>query len=128
MADVSMTITGLQEVQDLNIRLIAAMKPSGGLGRAVKYATTEAHRYAVAITHVDTGALRASHRMEIEGLRGIISIDPTAKNPRSKALTSEYGVVEHERGGQHAFYERTVKERGGKISQRAARFVTDGID
>jgi len=123
--DVDLTITGIQAVQAANLRAIAAMKPSGALGRAVLYGTTEAHRYAVAITHVDMGALQASHRIKMKqgGLRGEIYIDPATTNPRSGQRPVVYGFYEHERGGSHAFYARVEKERGAAIGKEMGRIV-----
>lgn len=113
------TITGIQEAQRANEYNIAQLKPSGALGRMVQYGTVLAHRYAVTITHVDTGALRASHRMSVSGNRGEIYIDSSASNPRSDTPTSRYGPIEHGRGGSHAFYERTEREAGLSIAQEA---------
>lgn len=127
MTDVKLTITGLQEAQAANLRMIAEVKPSGALGRAVKYALTELHRHAVAITHVDTGSLRASHRMRYEeagaSARGEIYIDPAAVNPRTHKRPAEYGVYEHDRGGSHAFYDRTRDEAGPKIEREMAQLI-----
>ncbi len=125
--DVKLSITGIQEAQAANNRAIAALTPAGALGRAIKYGTTEAHRYAVAVTHVDTGALRASHRMEVSGLRGRIFIDPWSTNPRSGTPPAEYGLYEHRRGGSHAFYQRVVDERGDEISQAMGGMVEVGL-
>src|SRR5574341_1622852 len=122
--DVRATITGIQEAQAANLRLIAAARPEGGLGRAVQYAATAVHRYAVMITHVITGALRASHRIRLAGAaRAEIYLDPTATNPRTGERTAEYGPAEHARGGSHAFYERPVSEQGDEIAARAALFL-----
>lgn len=125
MADVKLTIKGLQEAQQANQRRLAELKPSGALGRAVQYATAATQRYAIGITHVDTGSLRASHlvRLEAGGLRGVIYIDPNAVNPRSGLKTSVYGPTEHARGGSHAFYERTVAEAGPQIEKQAGNMV-----
>ena len=125
--DVNLTITGLQEAMDLNLRAIAALQPQGALGRAVQVGTTMAHRAAVAITHVDTGALRASHRMEVKSTRGRIYIDPSARNPRSGQLTAVYGFFEHERGGSHAFYDRVEREFGREILDTMADIVRQGL-
>lgn len=121
------TIQGIQEAQRANEQLIAAMKPSGALGRMVQYATVLAHRYTVAITHVDTGALRASHRMNVLGGRGEIYLDPTATNPRTGTPTAEYGPTEHARGGDHAFYERTEREAGLSIATEAGQVFVRGL-
>lgn len=121
--NVKMTITGLQEAQARNNRRIAALQPSGEFGRAILYATTEVHRYAVGVTHVDTGSLRASHRMEVSGIRGMVYLDPGAANPRSGQRTAVYGPHEHARGGSHAFYQRTISEAGAGIMQRSLGMV-----
>ena len=125
--NVKLSITGIQEAQAKNNRNIAALQPSGALGRAVQYGVIAAHRYAVGVTHVDTGALRSSHRMEITGLRGRVYIDPSARNPRSRQRTETYGPYEHERGGQHAFYQRTINEQGPSIEQAMMGLVKLGI-
>lgn len=116
--NIKLTITGLQEMMARNDRRIARLRSNSDLGRAIQVATAEAHRYAVAVTHVDTGSLRASHRMEVNGLRGRVYLAPEAINPRSRQKTSVYGYYEHERGGEHAFYERTVNERGPEIRRQ----------
>lgn len=105
-----MTIQGIQEAQAANNRLIAYLQPSSRMGALVKNVLTQAHRIAVMITHVDTGALRSSHRMRLDGIHGEIYIDPTSRNPDSAAKPYMYGVVEHARGGTHRFYERVVTE------------------
>ncbi|MBN1430445.1 MAG: hypothetical protein JXB07_18895 [Anaerolineae bacterium] len=106
-------VDGLEELQAYNQRVIAGLR-GPYLNTAVRDTTLAAQRYAISITHEDTGALRASHRVELVSARqeGIISLDTSARNPRSNALTSEYGVYEHDRGGDHAFYKRTIDERG----------------
>ena len=116
--NIRLTITGLQEMMARNDRRIARLRTTSDLGRAVQEATADAHRYAVAVTHVDTGSLRASHRMEVNGLHGRVYLAPDAVNPRSRQKTSVYGYYEHERGGSHAFYQRTVDERGPEIRRR----------
>lgn len=118
--DFKLTITGLQEAMARNDRRIAKLRTSDAFGKAVQGATADAHRYAVAVTHVDTGSLRASHQMEVKGLHGRVYIDPYAQNPRSRRRTAEYGRYEHERGGEHAFYDRTVAEEGPQIRQKWA--------
>lgn len=125
---IRVTIKGLQEAQRANLKMMTAIKPEGGLGRAVQYMTTEAHRYAIAQTHVDTGALKASHRInQLGAARYVISLDGSAQNPRSGARTSEYGPVEEARGGDHAFYRRTVFEGGPAMMQRAARYLVSQL-
>jgi hypothetical protein len=124
---VGFTITGIQEAQAMNNRAIAALRPTGALGRAVQYGTIAAHRYALGLTHVDTGALKSSHRMELSGTRGRIYIDPSTSNPRTGQAPVEYGVIEHNRGGSHAFYARVVAEHGTEIETEMERMVRGGI-
>ena len=126
--DPKLTIRGIQKLQRANAKMINALKPEGARGRAVQYGLTEGHRYAVTITHVDTGALRASHRMkyEVGGGRaeGSIYIDPTTRNPVTNAYPSIYGVYEHGHGGTHRFYERVIEERGKRISDGMIGVIT----
>ncbi len=110
-------IQGLQEAQRANLRRIAALKPDSHFGSAVKNVTAGLHRYAVTITHVwhiKGGALRASQRMSVKGIHGRIYIDRSSVNPRG-GRPSIYGPYEEARGGEHAFYSRTVDEAGDKF-------------
>jgi hypothetical protein len=125
--DVNLTITGLQEAQAANNRRIAALKPTGALGRAVQYGTVEAQRYAVIDTHVDTGTLRASHRMEVMGVRGRVYIDPGAANSRTGKHAAEYGPYEHARGGSLAFYQLVIDQHGSTIVGAMMRLVAAGV-
>ena len=122
---INATIKGIQELQNKNLKRIAALKPSGAAGRILRYGLTRLHRYAVSITHVwkyKGGGLRASHRMGMDGLRGRIYIDPTAVNPRGQKPV-EYGYWESARGGAHAFYDRTVAEEGPEVMRRMKDMV-----
>jgi len=125
--NLKLSIQGLQQAQATNNRAIAALRPSGNLGKAVQYGTISAHRYAVGLTHVDTGSLKSSHRMEIKGLRGEVYIDPNAVNPRSNQRTAMYGPYEHDRGGEHAFYARVVDEYGQQIEAEMRNMVRRGL-
>lgn len=120
-------IQGLQETQRANARHIRAVRPNGALADGVKTATMLAQQSAIRKTHVDTGALRASHRMQVAGRRGLVYIDPSAVNPRSGARTSEYGPAEHARGGDHAFYQRVVEEDGERIARAAGEVILRGL-
>ena len=114
----SFTIAGLQQAQAANLRLINAIKPNNGFGRAVIYLATAVHRDMVAITHVQTGTLRASERMESQSaLRCRIFIDPVAQNPVSGAYPALYGVIENGRGGSHAFAEIAVNRAPQHMEQ-----------
>ena len=125
-------IQGLQEAQRDNLRMIRALRPSGGLAHGVRYAATDLHRYAVIKTHVDTGSLRASHMISFSenysGAEAEISIDEGAKNPRTGQRTAEYGPVEHARAGTHAFYEITVEERGDRAMEIGMTAIARSLD
>lgn len=128
------SIEGIQEVLSKNIRRIAAMQPGGRVEDVVRDAVIALHRYAVQITHVGQypggGALKSSHRMKLDGLEGIVFIDPSSVSPRrgnSKQRPAIYGVFENERGGEHAFYDRTVYEIGDAVSGRARQQISEII-
>lgn len=123
------SIRGLQRAQAMNKRAIEALKPSGALGRALQFVSLETHRYIVKITHRITGALASSRRMSIDygAMRGIVFTSPSARNPRSGALTSEYDVYEEARGGSHAAWQRTRSEIGEKVVRHGISMVVEGI-
>ena len=122
--DPRLTITGIQKLQRANAKMINALKPSGARGRAVQYGLTEGHKQALIETHTDTGALKASHRMQYGsggamGPTGTIYIDRTTRNPKTNAMPYIYGVYEHARAdsgsGGHDFYARVVRLHGKRI-------------
>lgn len=142
------TIENLQEFQQRNQERIAMLAPRGELGEAVKIAALEIQRYAISITHVGRyiqskggkwryarpneqgrggGALRASHRIEYadagDNATATISLDQQATNPLTGQRTALYGYYEHQRGGQHAFYARSVRERGAEATNRARSYL-----
>ena len=93
------------------------------MGEALRWVLTAAHRYLVTITHVDTGAYRASHRMAVQETRGSIFVDPEARNPRTQKLVREYAVVEEKRGGSHAAYGRTARDIGPRLVREGGEIV-----
>lgn len=105
---INLSIRNLQKVQQNNIRRIAMLQPQGALGQLIRNVTAYTHRQAIIVTHVDTGALRASHLMEVTAVRGRVFINPDATNPRSGKRVTEYAEHEHNRGGEHAFYKRAT--------------------
>ena len=117
-------IWGIQEAQRDNNLLIAKLQPNGEVEQTIKDLIIGAHRHVIQITHVITGSLRASHRMEFKGLRGRIYIDPTSVNPKTRNKPVDYGIVENARGGIHAFYDRTVDEYG-RTAENAVFKVVD---
>lgn len=129
--DVSLSITGLQEAQKANAQAIRAVKPNGALGEAIRAGTMLAQRYAIYLTHVDTGSWKASHRMDFrqtrQSVRGEVYVDPSASNPRSATKPVEYATIWEKRGGEMAVYNRTVDERGRQITKVMEGIVTGAL-
>lgn len=131
-----LVLDGIREAQQVNLRAISQLSPQGRGGRAVFYLISDLWTYAVRITHRDTSGLALSHRMEVKGSRGEIYIDPASPNPRPQgprqtrphAKPVEYGVYEHNRGGDHAFYDRTMSEQGGNALERAMEYLALGVE
>jgi hypothetical protein len=133
-----MQVRGIQKIQRANMQLLETANPRGGLGVAVKEATQMLQRYATVITHRVTGTLAASHLADF-GSGGVfttftnipvksraigrIYINPNVRNPISGEKPSIYGIVEHEKGGSHAFYKRTYEERGPAALVRANQIL-----
>lgn len=139
--DLNLSIRGIQEAQDANLKMIREMSIAGALGRANQMILLESHRYLVGITHVDTGAYRASHRITMSGVGGrataghtirgafgAIAPDPLARNPRSGRLVGEYALVEERRGGAHAAYGRTFRDGTIRAAQRAIRLLARELE
>jgi hypothetical protein len=117
------SIEGIQEAQEANLRTIAALRPSGAYGNAIRMIITQLHRYKTTIIHVDTGALRASQRIEQVGLKARSWIDEDAINPRTGDRPAVYGALEEARGGSHAFGARTVDEAAPQIVNTALNYL-----
>lgn len=81
-------------------------------------------RYARELSHIDTGELQGSHRARYAGSkRAEVYIDPSVINIKGRK-PGDYGEYEHGKGGDHAFYARTVREYGPSIlSEAAGAFV-----
>lgn len=88
--------------------------------------------YAESITHVRTGYLAGSHRTEYDThlMRGWIYIDPRVAYSEGSTIRWPriYGVYEHERGGSHAFYDRTVREAGRSSADSGIKFMIRYLD
>lgn len=117
---------------------IRALQPKHALGLAIKKGIAELHRLSVFHTPWDTGALRASHRMKIDTrqVMGRVSIDRTAKNPRSGMQTAEYGYYLHKHGqrpglagypGIRAFYEYVYERYGQKILRMVGDIIRKAL-
>lgn len=99
-------IKNLAETQAYFVRLLS--ETSGrGLEDLISKATARAHRYTTMIVHVDTGRLKNSLFPRTHG-RGNFAYGIVGTNVA-------YAPYEHDRGGSHAFFERTVDEEGPAI-------------
>ena len=90
-----------------------------GLEGTVAKATLRAHRYMGRIVHVRTGRLKNS-------------LMPSVHTRGNSALGTvgtgvEYAQKEHDRGGDHAFAQRTVDEEGGNIAAMFQRDVEAAV-
>lgn len=122
----SLDIRDIQTAMRENQAMIQKLRSGSGFRRALAFALPAAHRYAVSITHVDTGALRASHRMGYLGAtRAEIYIDPGAVGPHGPP--AHYGPYEHARGGSHAYYDRTISEAGPRIADQALNIAAKDL-
>lgn len=137
------SIKGVQEAQRDNLRMIRALEPDSALDKGAEVAALYMHRRAVVETHVDTGALRASHRVYKDAAAEYrISIDENSVGFKRtfsggharravsflKTPPSEYGVYEHARGGSHAFYEIAYDEFGDIALEMAYSTIVRGLD
>lgn len=116
MPGITLDISGIQNAQARNLRRIAAIRPGGAFEREIQLLAFETHRVAVAYTHVDTGSLRASQRIDYLGRRARIYLDPYAINPRSGRRPATYGPYENARGGSHAFYDLTLQDLRSRVN------------
>lgn len=122
------SIKGIQEAQAAVLQAAAAVRPSGGLGKATRYVTLAAHRFAVQNTVVDTGAWRAAQRPQIDGVHGRVFVDPSAVNPKGRGRPAVYGpALELTRGGRYAVYKKTVEVAGPEILAQAGKLIQDAL-
>jgi phage gpG-like protein len=100
-------IKGLEATQRRLARLVQETSANDGLLGIVAKATLRAHRYATQIVHVLTARLKNS-------------LFPRTSTRRNQAYgvvgtNVVYARVEHERGGNHAYFRRTIDEEGPGI-------------
>jgi len=82
--------------------------------------------YARRITHKMSGVLALAHTWKYDSYRtrGVIFINPNVSWMQGRSVIRRpyvYGVYEHNRGGSHAFYARTVREAA------TPRHIIDGM-
>lgn len=111
---IELEIQGLEQAQARLGRLLEDVGPQGLEGIMAK-ATLRAHRYASIVVHVDTGRLKNSlfprtHRRGNE-VYGVVGTNVV------------YAPVEHGRGGEHAFFQRTINEDGPGITAMVEREI-----
>lgn len=120
---------GQEELLQAINEIVEQMRGQGSLGTGISSVTRGALAYAKEITHVVTGGLQGAHRGTIELTeqpRGIIFIDPSSINPVGERPYI-YGPKEHGKGGDHAFYARTVAERGQELVVRGVNEMIKGL-
>ena len=101
------------------------LKARGVLGQQIRQVARTIFDYMRAITHVESGALRAAERFTFdpEDVSAVVDIDPHAPPRKGKTLPVEYGIYEHARGGTHAFMQRAMSERGPAALARAEQML-----
>lgn len=106
--DFFVALEGDEEIMHELERLEAAVDPRRGLADTTALATGMLHRYSTGIVHVDTGRLKNSLFWETGG--GGNSVWGRV------ATNVAYAPFEERRGGQHAFFGRTVREETPHIN------------
>lgn len=98
---------------------------------AIRDAAGDLAELARPITHVDTGALQSSHTSTAyrtrSGVIGEVFPDPRTMNPRTGKSVKTYAIHEHNRGGEHAFYDMSVRNFGPRIESQIVSQVSRGI-
>lgn len=108
----------LKEFQDSLLMTLRGLTEPGWVGILGK-ATLRAHAYASKIVHVVTGRLKNSLFPRVVG---------SGNNAYGSVMTNvAYAGAEHDRGGEHAFFERTIDEDGPGIVEMVDRDVGDVV-
>lgn len=113
-------IRGLQETQARLERLLEKIGAGPGLRSIIARAVLRAHRYTTMIVHVLSGRLKNSLFPRVTGqanqVYGVVGTNVA------------YAPYEHQRGGSHAFFDRTVKEDGPAIVRQVEQDVAREVD
>jgi hypothetical protein len=121
----SVTVQGYEQIQEAQRKLVEALKPSGGLGKAVLYGTVQMQRGTISRIHRDTGTYAASQAADVQGLTGSVYTKAN-RNPKSGTAASVYGPHEEARGGGHAAYGTTFKsDAPGVMADAIAIIVSE---
>ncbi len=101
----------------------------GAFRDTIKRMLMEMRNYAHFITHRETGVLAASHDINYNPRRLSGYVYPSDDRPklvgRRTQYPSEYGTYEHARGGDHAFYQRALDERGHEVGMGGVNMMID---
>lgn len=122
----SVTVQGYEALQNANRKLLEAMKPSGGLGKAVLYGTVQMQRGVITRAHVDTGTYKASQTADVQGLSGRV-YTASNRNPRSGQAASAYAPYEEARGGGHAAYANTFRGDAPGVMGDAIKIIVSEL-
>ncbi|MBS4014010.1 MAG: hypothetical protein KGZ97_09695 [Bacteroidetes bacterium] len=100
---------GLNEVESSVDSFIDAVRVRAGnkTDKYIEKKTDETQDYAKKTVHKITWSLHKSITKTKETWRGEIFLDPKVTNPKSKTKPFVYGFFENERGGDHAFMDKT---------------------
>lgn len=119
------TVSGYYELEKVLRKQAGGDPIRGAFKEALVDMLRQLRDYAAAITHSRTGHLAGAHTYEYDSHR---MVGRLFLNPRVAYATGSrvrwpfiYGVYEHRRGGPHAFYERTMAERGNQIGLNGVR-------
>ena len=127
MFEARIKLEGLPELEAAFVKINRELSESGEAGKVIRLITMRMQRFAPGVTHVITGALRSSHRFQIDGLRGVVFPDPAVINPDTGKSVSTYAEKEELKGGDHAFYARTVQVYGRQALQSGANRIARAL-
>lgn len=104
---IDIELKNLEKTQTRLRELLQAVSERGGLAGIIAKGTLRAHRYATMIVHVLTGRLKNSlyprtHRRGNQ-VYGVVGTNVA------------YAKIEHDRGDDHAYFDRTIDEEGPGI-------------
>lgn len=97
-----------------------ALKVDSELKEAEASIAVNAALYAAEISPFWTGALSSAHTAEDVGDMHHVFLDPSVSNPLTGDHPADYGIEQHAIGGQKAFYDRTVEEKGEFLLNQGA--------
>lgn len=127
-----MWVEGNEQIQRVLLALSEQTAETGDIRTQVEESWARAlAQLAIKYTHVDTGSLRSAHHVLAQDKAHVVQISPLVINPESVTPPHEYGVYEHARGGDHAFYYLVWANDADETALNAAdRYIRllEGID